>query len=792
MEDSVEIANEEGHTSREVGSNPISLLPRIVRRIRRPAISLALWVLFSGCLLIVFLGQVQAASGNRAPRGDPFTYEMSFMRFSESLTSIQGALESFGDSWYWFSYLGLMVLYPVFGSNPDFFFLMNVSTALAASYALSWLSYRISHSIPVAMGLGLLWIVFPSNYISADLGSLQVISLDAAFLPLLLASLCSWIILSADASLKRPLFAQTVTGVLTSLTLMSRGKSETYAAIFIMAALCASLFLNTGSVGARLAFLVRRSWLALTIALVSWAAYISLVGDNLASYYAPHEEVMGTRDRQMFLPGAIDILCNIPGVFLTNAPHQILTTIASLTLHVLVAVCGVIVISWKITGRRVTLFTKTLAIAGASYGALLGAFIWAFSAIVASDIRDNYFSFEPEIRHIFKPLLVPLVVLFVAILSVICGNLLRRLNHDALKASSKHRSSPSLLLAISIIATPLVITGIATASTVDARSDSAIGTEPIPFFSEGSATEMRLLAGALDQADGDGPPCILWRGSLSLTILNYYRLRDGMEEWPSRFEQELFAQGLRKDDDASVVFQALLDAYSSCQVLVVPVNADAYSTGKYRLYQHADQFETVGKLLGSCEFRVIGSVRDGSELLLVLERSSAIQDGELGKLTCYDYATLSTQFAALPSEGVLVPSQSLPTRVTATTSFQGFEPSGLLTSRQPGWHANLAEESSPTLRVSFGAPTGIRRVGFQPQDDLHARAPHIVRITTRYRDGIKESSEVRELVCSSYGTDRFQFLEMPANLDDVTDLEIEILQNCGDSGLITLRGLRIE
>jgi hypothetical protein len=130
-------------------------------------------------------------------------------------------------------------------------------------------------------------------------------------------------------------------------------------------------------------------------------------------------------------------------------------------------------------------------------------------------------------------------------------------------------------------------------------------------------------------------------------------------------------------------------------------------------------------------------------------------------------------------------------KINASSVLDDLGPGGLLWSMQPGWHASRNPTYPQTITVDFIKPRSFSTVSFEPQDGFPLRMPKEVKIGIS-DDGnewtpIASASDVCAL--DDPGGSRSVKTSEPVQ---ARFLQVEILSNCGDPDILTLKGLKVE
>jgi hypothetical protein len=130
-------------------------------------------------------------------------------------------------------------------------------------------------------------------------------------------------------------------------------------------------------------------------------------------------------------------------------------------------------------------------------------------------------------------------------------------------------------------------------------------------------------------------------------------------------------------------------------------------------------------------------------------------------------------------------------KVTATSQYLQFSPQGLLSSHEPGWHAELHPKYPQALNVDFHESKSFGGIGLLSQDNLTVRAPKNIRINVSDDGKTWVPAAASEDSCAANAADGWHNVKFAERVK-ARYLQIEIFSNCGDPDLLTLRGLRIQ
>ncbi len=128
--------------------------------------------------------------------------------------------------------------------------------------------------------------------------------------------------------------------------------------------------------------------------------------------------------------------------------------------------------------------------------------------------------------------------------------------------------------------------------------------------------------------------------------------------------------------------------------------------------------------------------------------------------------------------------------ISASSTLEKFDPSGLLRAAEPGWHAEKSPSYPQWLQVDFGDARTISRISLLPQDTLAARAPKQMEIQASMGDGKWTPVTSIADACSG-GENHWRVFQLDKPVA-ARQLKLVIHSNCGDPSLLTLRGLKVE
>ncbi len=130
-------------------------------------------------------------------------------------------------------------------------------------------------------------------------------------------------------------------------------------------------------------------------------------------------------------------------------------------------------------------------------------------------------------------------------------------------------------------------------------------------------------------------------------------------------------------------------------------------------------------------------------------------------------------------------------KVTATSQYAQYGPQGLLSAREPGWHAELHPKYPQGLSVDFQEFRSFSEIGLLSQDDSTERAPKNIRINVSDDGKTWVTAATSEDSCAANAADGWHNVKFAESVK-ARYLQIEIFSNCGHPDILSLRGLRVQ
>ncbi|MHB1606649.1 MAG: discoidin domain-containing protein [Leptospirales bacterium] len=138
----------------------------------------------------------------------------------------------------------------------------------------------------------------------------------------------------------------------------------------------------------------------------------------------------------------------------------------------------------------------------------------------------------------------------------------------------------------------------------------------------------------------------------------------------------------------------------------------------------------------------------------------------------------------------LVPKTNIPT-IIASSQLSNYGPQGLIYSSEPGWHAESPPKYPESLIIDFNRTKEIRILKMLYQNGMPERGPRSISIYISNNGRFWIPIENFNNICKVNEKDGWHVLKF-SHASKTRYLKIEILSNCGDPQLLTLRGLKFE
>jgi len=128
--------------------------------------------------------------------------------------------------------------------------------------------------------------------------------------------------------------------------------------------------------------------------------------------------------------------------------------------------------------------------------------------------------------------------------------------------------------------------------------------------------------------------------------------------------------------------------------------------------------------------------------------------------------------------------------LTASSKTGDYGPQGLFDTVQPGWHSAQPPKYPESLTVDFKTPREVKYIGLLQQDGQPSRAPKALRIESSSDGKTWTAVGGSDNACAPNSPDNWVNVDL-AKPSTVQFLRIVIFSNCGDTQLLTLRGVRV-
>lgn len=128
------------------------------------------------------------------------------------------------------------------------------------------------------------------------------------------------------------------------------------------------------------------------------------------------------------------------------------------------------------------------------------------------------------------------------------------------------------------------------------------------------------------------------------------------------------------------------------------------------------------------------------------------------------------------------------TIITVSSKIRGLGPEGLLYVSDPGWHAQKNPSYPQVLKLNFSSERTIKRISLYPQLGFPDRAPKAIRISYSQDGKIWKEEGVYVNLCVAKSDNMKKIISLSSSIR-AKCLRIDILENCGSSEYLTLRGI---
>lgn len=129
-------------------------------------------------------------------------------------------------------------------------------------------------------------------------------------------------------------------------------------------------------------------------------------------------------------------------------------------------------------------------------------------------------------------------------------------------------------------------------------------------------------------------------------------------------------------------------------------------------------------------------------------------------------------------------------QITASSTHQSYGPAGLFEVKGPGWHAATPIVFPQELSFEFGAPVVFQRLALLHQERHPERAPRGYLVEVSEDGNLWTLAAVVDNACSPNKPDGWNETELPKQTK-ARFMKLVITSNCGDPGLLTLLGVRL-
>lgn len=129
--------------------------------------------------------------------------------------------------------------------------------------------------------------------------------------------------------------------------------------------------------------------------------------------------------------------------------------------------------------------------------------------------------------------------------------------------------------------------------------------------------------------------------------------------------------------------------------------------------------------------------------------------------------------------------------IQSSSQIKGLGPEGLLNNAQPGWHAEKNPHYPQTITITFKNEKTLSEILIYPQDNHYNRAPNQVRINYKKNNKIwVKGDNIYNFPCLSPNSPNYSYTKIALHKPiTTTKVQIEIINNCGDTEFLTLKGI---
>jgi hypothetical protein len=120
--------------------------------------------------------------------------------------------------------------------------------------------------------------------------------------------------------------------------------------------------------------------------------------------------------------------------------------------------------------------------------------------------------------------------------------------------------------------------------------------------------------------------------------------------------------------------------------------------------------------------------------------------------------------------------------------YETYNAAGLLSAAEPGWHVR-ADSLPESVEIAFEQEQTITAMSLLPQDGFPVRGPKRVQLEVAKADAWEEVLTVEDACPGTVNRWRTFPLDQPLKTSRV---RLVVSSNCGDPGLMTIRGLKFE
>ncbi len=516
--------------------------------------AIAVFVLLS---YILVLGRYEDFANHVLPRGDPFTYTVTWFGLLDDAKAqyLQTIVDVFRGEYGWYRLMEMPIalLSPILTKDPAVLSIVNYLIWGLGTAAFFRLGLAIGLGVGRAFVMALVPWLWPVNYGFTDYDSIPVLALDAAFTGALMLALGNSFVFALDPRRTANAF---VAALSIGVAVWGRGNSAPVVALVVCWP-CLLAMWNARRVGGW------RAWLNVAAAGVLAAAmaveFYATHWQGIIGYYSLHADFV-TR-HHWNLHDALPYLKNIPGFMYWRSEDAWLTICLSWASHLVPLVA--LAVAWRSRGlgsERMIAYRQL---------AITGAFIYfgtyAADLVLWTDPLMNIYN----ALLVWRPMLLGLSLSAIVLL---------------LSATDRLRKERDLRILLPAGAA-MLIWGIVWGAYYTPW-DWAVG-RPNP------QTVERFALGIDSMLDGAGPLSMLWYGNWNFRILEYYRVKDNFPKLPlytGQYFYDIWSQSDYSLENRERVLEEIKQSFLKAGMVVIAEFSDYYTVAQPYAFYHFKQY----------------------------------------------------------------------------------------------------------------------------------------------------------------------------------------------------------